>query len=117
MDFIEYCDQNKILLAVYPPHSTHTLQALDVSIFKLLSTAYSNKVSAFMKRSQGLMSMSKRDFFPLFYRAWQISFKEMTILKAFEATGLLPFNPEVILKRFNTSSSSNSESSALSASN
>jgi hypothetical protein len=117
MDFIEYCNQNKILLAVYPPHSTHTLQALDVSMFKLLSTAYSNKVSAFMKRSQGLMSMSKRDFFPLFYRAWQISFKKMTILKAFEATGLLPFNPEVILKRFNTSSSSNSESSALSASN
>ena len=117
IDFIEYCDQNKILLAVYPPHSTHTLQALDVSMFKPLSTAYSNEVSAFMERSQGLTSMSKRDFFPLFYRAWQISFKETTILKAFEATGLSPFNPEVILKRFNTSSSSDSESSALSASN
>jgi hypothetical protein len=39
------------------------------------------------------------------------------ILKAFEATGLSPFHPEVILKRFNTSpSSSDSESSALSAS-
>ena len=25
MDFIEYCDRNRILLAVYPPHSTHTL--------------------------------------------------------------------------------------------
>jgi hypothetical protein len=25
MDFIEYCNQNRILLAVYPPHSTHTL--------------------------------------------------------------------------------------------
>jgi hypothetical protein len=117
MDFIEYCDQNRILLAVYPPHSTHMLQALDVSMFKPLSTAYSNEVSAFMERSQGLTSMSKRDFFPLFYRAWQISFKETTILKAFEATGLLPFNPEVILKRFNTSSSSDSESSALSTSN
>jgi hypothetical protein len=110
MDFIKYCNQNKILLAVYPPHSTHTLQVLDVSMFKPLSTAYSNKVSAFIERSQGLMSMSKRDFFPLFYRAWQISFKETTILKAFEATGLLPFNPEVILKRFNTSSSSDSKS-------
>jgi hypothetical protein len=86
-------------------------------MFKPLSTAYSNEVSAFMERSQGLTSMSKRDFFPLFYRAWQISFKETTILKAFEATGLSPFNPEVILKRFNTSSSSDSESSALSASN
>jgi hypothetical protein len=118
MDFKEYCDQNKILLAVYPPHSTHTLQPLDVVMFKPLATAYSNEVAGFMERSQGLASMSKRDFFPLFYRAWEASFKETTILKAFEATGLSPFNPEVILKRFNTtlSSSSDSESSALSAS-
>jgi hypothetical protein len=119
MDFIEYCDQNKILLAVYPPHSTHTLQPLDVVMFKPLATAYSSKVAGFMERSQGLTSMSKRDFFPLFYQAWEASFKETTILKAFEATGLLPFSPEVILKRFNTtsSSSSDSKSSALSASN
>ena len=34
MDFIDYCDQNKILLAVYPPHSTHTLQPLNVALFK-----------------------------------------------------------------------------------
>jgi hypothetical protein len=121
MDFIEYCNQNKILLAVYPPHSTHTLQPLDVSMFKPLSTAYSNEVAAFMERSQGLTSMSKRDFFPLFYRAWQASFKETTILKAFEATGLSPFEPEVILKRFNQQPTqgclSDSDSSALSASN
>jgi hypothetical protein len=25
MEFIEYCNNNKILLAIYPPHSTHTL--------------------------------------------------------------------------------------------
>jgi hypothetical protein len=61
--------------------------------------------------------MSKRDFFPLFYRAWQASFRETTILKAFEAAGLSPFNPEVIMRRFNTNSSSSndSESSALRA--
>jgi hypothetical protein len=88
MDFIEYCNQNKILLGVYPPHSIHTLQLLDVVMFKPLATGYSNKVRAFMERSQGLTSMSKRDFFPLFYQAWQASFKETTILKAFEATGL-----------------------------
>ncbi|KAL6153674.1 hypothetical protein ACJBU6_06979 [Exserohilum turcicum] len=117
MDFIKYCDEHKILLAVYPPHSTHTLQPLDVSMFKPLSTAYSNEVSAFMDRSQGLTSMSKRDFLPLFQAAWQASFKEKTILNAFKATGLSPFNPEVILQRFPISDPmSDSDSSALSAS-
>jgi hypothetical protein len=65
--------------------------------------------------------MSKRDFYLMFLAAWESSFKEETILKAFEATSLSPFNPEVILKRFNrqpqSGASSDSDSSALSASN
>jgi hypothetical protein len=51
MDFIEYCDQQKILLAIFPPHSTHTLQPLDICMFKPLSQAYSNELSAFLQRS------------------------------------------------------------------
>ncbi|KAF1937290.1 hypothetical protein EJ02DRAFT_477157, partial [Clathrospora elynae] len=61
-----------------------------------------------------------RDFFPLFYSAWQSAFQEKTILKAFEATGLSPFNPQVILQRFTTStplaSLSDSDSSTISTS-
>jgi hypothetical protein len=120
MDFIEYCDRNRILLAVYPPHSTHTLQPLNVVMFKPLSSAYSAQVASFMERCQGLTSISKRDFYPMFITAWEASFKKATILKAFEVTGLSPFNPEVILKRFNqpaqSGQSSDSDSSALSAS-
>jgi hypothetical protein len=74
-----------------------------------------------MERCQGLTFMSKRDFYPMFMAAWEALFKEETILKAFEATGVSPLKPEVILKRFNTrqptqGSSSDSDSSALSAS-
>jgi hypothetical protein len=119
-DFIEYCDHNRILLAVYPPHSTHTLQPLDVVMFKPLSSAYSAQVAAFMERCQGLTSMSKRDFYPMFMAAWEASFKADNILSAFKATGLSPLQPDMILKRFNRqplqSSSSDSDSSALSAS-
>jgi hypothetical protein len=90
-------------------------------MFKLYSSAYSAQVAAFMERCQGLTSMSKKDFYPMFMAAWEASFKEDTILKAFEATGVSPFEPEVILKRFNKQptqgSLSDSDSSALSASN
>jgi hypothetical protein len=90
-------------------------------MFKPLSSAYSSQVAGFMERSQELTSMSKRDFYPMFMAAWEASFKEETILKAFEATGLSPLEPEVILKRFNqptqSGQSSNSNSSALSTSN
>jgi hypothetical protein len=36
-DFIDSCDGNRILLAIFPPHSTHSLQPLDVVLFGPLS--------------------------------------------------------------------------------
>ena len=63
-EFIEYCDQNKILLAVFPPQSTHTLQPLDVCLFGPLSQAYSNELTACLKSSQGVLAIKKGDFSP-----------------------------------------------------
>ncbi|KAF2742948.1 DDE-domain-containing protein [Sporormia fimetaria CBS 119925] len=110
MDFIEYCDQNKILLAVFPPHSTHTLQPLDVLLFKPLSTAYSTELSNFLHKSQGLLPIKKGDFFPLFWKAWVDSFKNTTILKSFEATGIAPIDPDILLKRFTNTALDEQES-------
>jgi hypothetical protein len=59
MDFIDYCDRNKILLAISPPHATHTLQPLDVALFKPLSTACSNELSSFMDQCCGLLPITK----------------------------------------------------------
>jgi hypothetical protein len=100
MDFINYCDQNRILLIVFPPHSTHTLQSLDVVMFKPLSSAYSNALTKHLHNAQGLLSVKKGDFFPLFWEAWTQSFKEETALTSFKAIGIWPTNAEVILKRF-----------------
>jgi hypothetical protein len=66
MDFINYCNDNKILLAVFLPHATHMLQPLDVGMFKPLSEAYSTELSKYLQRSQELLPMTKEDFFPLF---------------------------------------------------
>jgi hypothetical protein len=115
MDFIDYCDQNRILLMILPPHSTHTLQPLDVGMFKPLSTAYSAELSGYLHRSQGLASITKGDFFPLFWKAWEASFRESTILSSFRATGISPPDPDPILDRFTQGEESgNSSSSGLS---
>jgi hypothetical protein len=105
MDFIKFCDSNKILLAVSPPHATHTLQPLDVVLFGPLSASYSKELTTYLHNSQGLVGMRKGDFFTLFWAAWMDSFTESRILKSFEATGISPPNAEVILKRFNDTTS------------
>jgi hypothetical protein len=75
-DFLAFCDENKILLFVFPPHSTHTLQPLDVVCFKPLSSSYSQAMDIFMHTTQGYLAIKKGDFFPLFWDAWISSFKE-----------------------------------------
>jgi hypothetical protein len=72
-------------------------------MFKPLSTAYSNALTQHLHNAQGLVPITKGDFFPLFWGAWVESFKEKTILKSFEATGIWPTNAEVILKWFTKS--------------
>ena len=100
MEFINYCDSHRILLAILPPHSTHTLQPLDLVMFKPLSSAYSNELTSHLHKGQGLIPIQKGDFFPLFWRAWKGSFKKKLILKSFEATGIAPIDRDVVLKHF-----------------
>jgi hypothetical protein len=69
--FINYCHEHRILLCILPPHSTHTLQPLDVVVFKPLSSAYSLELTKYLHRGQGLVPVKKGDFFPLFWKAWQ----------------------------------------------
>ncbi|RMZ71416.1 pogo transposable [Pyrenophora seminiperda CCB06] len=110
---LEHCHRHKILLAVYPPHSTHTLQPLDVVMFKLLSTAYLKKLQQSTVKHQGLVSVKKSDFFSLSWDAWVTSFIEKNILNSFKTTAVSPLNLNVIVDRFtNNSSDTSSEASS-----
>jgi DDE superfamily endonuclease len=44
MSFLDWCEQHRIIVAVFPPHSTHRLQPLDVSLFCPLSIAYTEQL-------------------------------------------------------------------------
>jgi hypothetical protein len=108
-DFFDFCHNNKILIMIFPPHSTHTLQPLDVVMFAPLAQNYSTRLSEHVHGSQGLLHVNKGDFIPLFWPAYKASFMRSNILKAFEATGVVPNNPEVILKRFKATTSTQQE--------
>jgi uncharacterized protein YndB with AHSA1/START domain len=99
-EFLEYCEAHRILVSVFPPHSTHTLQPLNVVCFKPLSGTYTHQLTCHLHRSQGLVPLKKGDFFPLFWEAWSTSMTEKLALKSFESTGIWPKDPNVILKRF-----------------
>jgi hypothetical protein len=98
--FIDYCLDHRILLAVLPTRSTHTVQPLDVGCFKPLASAYSKRLTIYTQRSQGLVPIKKGDFFLLFWDAWGEAFTKRTVLRSWAATGVWPMVKERVLKRF-----------------
>jgi hypothetical protein len=109
--FIDFCDQNQIILAIFPPHSAHSLQPLDVVLFSPLSRNYTMQLNRISQRLQGLTSVTKRDSYRNFWAARSSAMKRDTILKSFQATGVWPMDAEVVLKRFNTTTSEQDEAS------
>jgi hypothetical protein len=99
-DFLAYCDDHKILLCILPPHSTHTLQPLDVVCFKPLSSNYKHHLTLYTHRSQGLVPVKKGDFFLIFWKAWVDTFTERVVQRGFEVTGIAPLNPSVVVDKF-----------------
>jgi hypothetical protein len=68
IQFIKYYNKNRILLAIFPAHSTHTLQPLDVAIFAPLSKAYTEQLRHFINNYQGFTRLTKQDFLGFFRR-------------------------------------------------
>jgi DDE superfamily endonuclease len=97
LPFIKYADANRILLAVFPPHSTHRLQPLDIEIFSPLATYYPQAIDRLLAESQGLVRLTKRDFWPLFYEAWNKATHANNVRSAWKAAGLYPLNPKRVI--------------------
>jgi hypothetical protein len=116
MKFINFCGSNRIYLMTYPPRSTHSLQPLDVGIFSPLATHYSNQLEDYLHACQGLSSITKRDFFRLFWPRWEKVVSQQNIESAWKSTGIYPRNPEIVLKRFNKAGDQRPSSSGSSRS-
>jgi hypothetical protein len=99
MDFITFCNENKIIQALFSPHATHKLQPLEVVLCGPLSGAYNGKLTTYLHNSQGLLALKKGDFFLLFWDAWTLFFTMENIISSFKHTGINLIDPEVVLKQ------------------
>jgi hypothetical protein len=113
--FIDLALAAGILIVVLPPHSTHRLQPLDVSVFRPLAQAYSEELDNFMHNSYGFSSVTKAVFWQIFWPAWDKSVCDRNIISGFKKSGIWPLDPTEILSQMaiqpqNEPQSSESES-------
>ena len=97
MGFLQWAKEHCIIVHILPPHSTHKLQPLDVGLFNPLATSYQKQLNKLMHNGQGMVSMTKRLFYPMFRDAWTEAFTEKNVHNSFAKTGIWPQNPDVVL--------------------
>jgi hypothetical protein len=74
VDFERYCQDHKIITLCMPAHASHLLQPLDVGRFSVLKNAYGREIEHLIRCS--ITHISKTEFFPGFYAAFQATFTE-----------------------------------------
>jgi len=110
-EFIEYCDNAKIIPFCLPPHTSHLLQPLDVVVFQPYKHYHSEAIEAATRT--GCTDFDKVEFLTAIDSIRQQTFKPSTICSAFRATGLVPYNPSVVLARLRESQVSTSPLATL----
>lgn len=92
--FDKICNENSIIAIYMPSHSSHLLQPLDVCCFGPLKQAYGDQIRHMSQ--QGIGHIDKLDFLAAYIKAHTTGFSQDIIKKGFLATGINPFNPEIV---------------------
>jgi len=84
----------KILLFVLPPNTTHLTQPLDKGCFGPLKTAWRQVCHQYVTNNPG-KAITRYQFSGLFSKAWMESMTMSNITAAFKVTGIYPVDREV----------------------
>jgi len=96
-EFIEFCDEHKILPFCFPPHCTHLLQPLDVVVFQPYKHYHAEAIDSATRT--GCSEFDKIEFLNAINSIRSATFKPSTIISGFQKTGLIPLNPEMVLAK------------------
>ena len=91
----QFCFDHDIILYCLPPHASHILQPLDVSVFGPMKKKWNDSLEAFKKEYKGL-SMSRTHFFPVFDKCWKNSTSADNVKAGFRKCGLVPWDREAV---------------------
>ncbi|KAK5991832.1 MFS-type transporter clz9-like protein [Cladobotryum mycophilum] len=96
LEFIEYCIEFDIVVAVFPSHSTHILQPLDVGVFQPLKNSQQKVIRSMLQSS--FFNFSRLDFLTSFKRTYDNGFTKHNIISGFEKSGIYPPTSEPAIR-------------------
>jgi hypothetical protein len=94
---ISFCMQNAIDLLIMPPHCSHVLQPLDVSVFAPLKRALGKETDKVARLDSS--RIARVQWTEMYMRAHKTAFSMSNICSGWCATGLYPLYPGVVLDK------------------
>ena len=110
-NFVNFCEKHKSIVCILPPHSSHILQPLDVSVFSAYKHWHSKWV--YDATVSGYSKITKDDFLGALAQIRQQTFKPSTVKLGFRLTGLWPINPTLVIDELVDLNTPSPPSSAL----
>lgn len=94
LPLIETARENGVIILSFPPHCTHRLQPLDVSVMSPLSTYYSQEVNTWLRNNPGRV-VTQFQLAKLFGAAYCKTATIQNAVSGFSKTGIFPTNRNV----------------------
>ena len=95
LELVDLCREKGIILFCLPPHTTHALQPLDVSVFKSLKDHYSKSVRSLTLARKNFV-VTKREFARIIKSPFERAFSIPNIKAGFAKCGVYPFNRNAV---------------------
>lgn len=96
VDFMYEAYMNKVQLVFLPPHTSHILQPLDLTVFGFIKKRYRAEIATLSTIDDNLQ-VKKHHFIECYQKA-RDSLTSACILNGFKCTGIAPLNPRKTLE-------------------
>lgn len=101
-DIIDLAKNSDVHLFILPPHSSHLIQPLDVSIISPFKESMNCEMHKYLHKHPN--NVITRQLLPsLISTAYKSSMTTQNIMSGFRKTGICPFNPEMVKTQASTS--------------
>lgn len=94
VEAIDLAMENGITLLSFPPHCSHRMHPLDVSVYGPLKTYYKSQCNTWLKNNTGKI-LDIRNIVGLVAKTLDLAVTQKNIKAGFKSTGICPFDPDV----------------------
>ncbi|XP_046968875.1 MFS-type transporter clz9-like [Vanessa cardui] len=92
---LDFATKNNIIFLSIPPHTSHKLQPLDIAVYGPIKKYFEIEVNTFQKQHPG-RTIDQYDIAKLFTGAYLKGAVPANAISGFRASGIYPFNSQII---------------------